>query len=323
MTAKSLPLVFPDAPTLVDVWRCLVSRFNHAELTFGHGYISAFDEAWALISHVLALPYPELAERELFLSARLTADELSTIRTLAQRRLDERLPMAYLTGEAWLGGFAFPAEAGVIVPRSLLAAPLLQRMAPWLPEDFVGERVLEVCCGSASLLVLAAMAFPEARLDGVDLNPQAIRLAQKTIASYGMEGRINLYQGDLYAPLPDAERGTYDLIIANPPYVDDATMSNLPAEYRAEPALALAGGGDGLDLVRRIVAEAAPLLAPQGYLLLEMGDHAAALMQAFPTLAPILLNNDSDQACIALFTAADLRRLTSTPTAKRTARKRP
>lgn len=309
-TAHPIPTInFPLYPSMVDGIRIIMSAFNKAELTFGHGYVSAFDEAWALVSHVTNLPFDDTNLRDYFLSARLNDDEVNQISLLAKRRINERIPLAYITGEAWLGGFSFPAEVGVIVPRSLLARPILERLSPWLPDDFTCHRALELCCGSASLMVLMAMAFPEAQVEGVDINSQALGLAEKTIAQYGLEDRIQIHQGDLYTPLTDEVRGTYDLIIANPPYVDDRSMENLPQEYRAEPKLALSGGKDGLDVVRRIIEGACTMLSPQGFLLLEMGDHAELLMEAFPKLSPILLNNDSEAACIALYSADDLAKM--------------
>lgn len=304
-----------SSPTILEVLRQLTSAFNQACLAFGHGFINAEDEAWALVSHVLAMEYPNLAQRDFFLSARLTEAEIAAVNQLANQRITQRLPMAYLTGEAWLGGYSFRAVKGVIVPRSLLAQPLLERLSPWLEESFTPKRILELCCGSASLMIVAAIVFPEATVDGVDINPLAINAANANIADYGLENRVQVFLGDLFQALP--AKNQYDLIIANPPYVDRDTMHKLPAEYLAEPALALAGGEDGLDLVHRILREAKHWLSPQGFVLLEMGDHAEALFHHYPAIAPVLLNNDSGEACIALLSAEDINRIDEGSSKKR------
>lgn len=301
----SNPLPRQNGLTLRDAWRYLTSAFNRAELTFGHGLETAFDEAWALISHVLCLPFGDAAQRQCFLSASLSAKEIATINRLAKKRL-QGIPMPYITGEAWLAGYAFRAEAGVIIPRSLLANLLVGRLTPWIADNRLMPQILELCCGSASLMILAAMAFPEAVVDGIDIDDQALIAAKRNIDDYALAGRINLFRGDLYSALPKDRKHSYDLIIANPPYVRTEDMKQLPREYRAEPALALDGGKNGLKVVERIINGAADYLTENGFLLLELGDNAQAFVARYNQLPVLWLDNDSGEQCVALIRAGDL-----------------
>lgn len=263
--------------TVRDWLRFALSRFHEAGLHFGHGSADAFDEAAYLILHALHLP-PERLEP--FLDARLLPDEVERVADIIERRIAQRLPAAYLTHEAWLQGFRFYVDDRVIVPRSFLAPLLLEQFQPWLSGD-VGD-ALDLCTGSGCLAILLAQAFPEARIDAVDLSPDALAVARRNVADYGLEHRVHLFEGDLFAPL--GER-TYDLIVANPPYVDAASVAALPPEYRHEPALALGSGHDGLDVTRAILRDAARHLNPGGLLAVEIGHNRATLEAAFPHLA--------------------------------------
>lgn len=264
--------------TLRDWLRFAVSRFNAAGLFFGHGSSNAFDEAAYLILHSLHLPLDRL---EPFLDARLLPSEARQIEQLLERRVTERLPAPYLTHEAWLQGYRFYVDERVIVPRSFLAPMILEQMQPWLAEPEEVTRALDLCTGSGCLAVLLAEAFPDADIDAVDLSPDALEVAQRNAADYGLEGRITLYQGDLFAPLAGM---TYDLIVSNPPYVNAASVAALPPEYRHEPALALGSGTDGLDATRIILRDAARHLNPGGLLAVEIGHNRAELEAAFPDL---------------------------------------
>lgn len=281
--------------TLRDLVRFGVSRFTEAGLAFGHGSDNALDEALYLARHALALP----ADRaETFLDARLTRAEIRAVLRLLQRRVDERRPAAYLTQEAWIGAHRFYVDERALVPRSYIGHWLQGDLSPWIEAPERIERVLELCTGSGCLAVLAALALPRARIDAVDLSAAALEVARRNVADYGLDARIRLVQGDLFAPLG---RRRYPLILANPPYVRADAMAQLPAEYRHEPALALAGGEDGLDIVRRIMAGARDHLARDGLLIVEAGHAREAVEAAFPHTAFTWLEVDgADDAVFAL-----------------------
>lgn len=264
--------------TVRDWLRYAVSRFNAAELFFGHGSSNAFDEAAYLILHTLHLPLDRL---EPFLDARLLPDEASQIARLLDRRVDERLPAPYLTHEAWLQGYRFYVDQRVIVPRSFLAPMILEHLQPWLTQPENVFSALDLCTGSGCLAVLLAEAFPDAEIDAVDLSSDALEVAQRNVSDYGLDERITLYQGDLFAPLAGK---TYDLIVSNPPYVNADSVAALPPEYCHEPALALGSGADGLDATRIILRDAARHLNPGGVLAVEIGHNRAAMEDAFPDL---------------------------------------
>jgi ribosomal protein L3 glutamine methyltransferase len=259
--------------TLRDLLRFGVSRFNQAQLSYGHGTDNALDEAHYLVCHALHLS-PDQAES--FLDARLTRSEVRSAIELLWTRVRERRPAAYLTHEAWIGPHRFYVDDRVIVPRSYIGHWLLGDLTPWIPEPERVTRVLELCTGSGCLAVLAALAFEHAHIDAVDVSPEALEVAQRNVVDYGLTERIGLIRGDLYAAL---QRRRYDVILANPPYVSSAAMAELPPEYRHEPALALAGGEDGLEIVRRIVSGARARLASGGVLVMEVG-HARPVVEA-------------------------------------------
>jgi ribosomal protein L3 glutamine methyltransferase len=265
-----------ELSTLRDLLRFAVSRYNEAHLFFGHGTDNAWDEAVYLLLHSLHLPLDRL---EPFLDAKLTSAERADVLHLIERRVKERLPVAYLTNEAWLGEFSFYVDERVIVPRSFIAELLREQLAPWVEDPDAVVDVLDLCTGSACLAILAAHAFPAARIDAVDLSPDALAVARHNVADYDLAARIRLVEGNLFAGLKSRR---YDLIIANPPYVNAAAMATLPAEYRREPELALASGDDGLDLTRAILAGARKHLRPHGLLVVEIGHNREALEAAFP-----------------------------------------
>ena len=265
-----------ELSTLRDLLRFAVSRYNEARLFFGHGTDNAWDEAVYLLLHSLHLPLDRL---EPFLDAKLTSAERADVLHLIERRVKERLPVAYLTNEAWLGEFSFYVDERVIVPRSFIAELLCEQLAPWVEDPDAVADVLDLCTGSACLAILAAHAFPAARIDAVDLSPDALAVARHNVADYDLAARIRLVEGNLFAGLKSRR---YDLIIANPPYVNAAAMATLPAEYRREPELALASGDDGLDLTRAILAGARRQLRPHGLLVVEIGHNREALEAAFP-----------------------------------------
>lgn len=264
--------------TVRDCVRFAVSRFNQTGLFFGHGSDTAYDEAVYLILHSLHLPLDQL---DPFLDSRLTASEVQSVLDVLKRRVNERLPAAYLTQEAWLGEYRFYVDERVIVPRAFIAELLRDQLAPWVTDPDAVSSVLDLCTGSGCLAILAALAFPDARIDAADLSPDALAVARINVSSYELDDQIELMLSDLFAGL----RGrTYDLIVSNPPYVNAASVATLPEEYRHEPALALGSGEDGLDATRIILAQAREHLNPDGILIVEIGHNRNALEAAYPHL---------------------------------------
>lgn len=294
---------FDDTESLITVrdWlRFAVSRFNEAKLFFGHGSDNAFDEAAYLILHTLHLPLDRL---EPFLDASLTHVESEGVRAVLERRVRERLPAAYLTHEAWLVGHRFYVDERVIVPRSFIAELLQDQLAPWVEDADAVTDVLDLCTGSGCLAVLAALAFPAARVDAADLSKDALAVAARNVADYDLGARIELLESDLFAALGGRR---YDLIVSNPPYVDAASVAALPPEYRAEPALALGSGDDGLDATRRILASAAAHLQPGGLLVVEIGHNRDALEAAYPALPFTWLDTESGDQFVFMLRREDL-----------------
>ncbi|MBY0577224.1 MAG: 50S ribosomal protein L3 N(5)-glutamine methyltransferase [Gallionellaceae bacterium] len=264
--------------TLRDCLRFAVSRFNQAGLFFGHGSSDAYDEAAYLILHTLHLPLDRL---EPFLDANLTDSERAEVLNIIQRRVEQRIPAAYLTHQAFLGEFSFYVDERVIVPRSFIAELLREQLSPWIAEPEEIGSVLDLCTGSGCLAILAAHAFPNARVDAVDLSPDALAVAQRNVADYELQDRVHLIESDLFGKLGGSQ---YDLIISNPPYVDAASVAALPQEYLHEPELALGSGDDGLDATRIILKYAAQHLTGNGLLVVEIGHNREALEAAYPDL---------------------------------------
>ncbi len=264
--------------TVRDYLRFAVSRFYQAKLFFGHGSSDAYDEAVYLILHTLHLPIDTLAP---FLDAHLTPSECSEVLNIIQRRVEQRIPAAYLTHEAFLGEYSFYVDERVIVPRSFIAELLRQQLSPWIADPESVASVLDLCTGSGCLAVLAADAFPNAMIDAVDLSLGALSVATRNITDYELDARVKLIESDLFAKL---EGRQYDLIISNPPYVDAESGASLPEEYLHEPELALGSGLDGLDATRQILQHAAEYLTCNGILIVEIGHNRDALEAAYPKL---------------------------------------
>lgn len=264
--------------TVRDYLRFAVSRFYHAKLFFGHGSSEAYDEAVYLILHTLHLPVDTLAP---FLDAHLTPSERNEVLSVIQRRVEQRIPAAYLTHEAFLGEYSFYVDERVIVPRSFIAELLRQSLSPWIADPEATASVLDMCTGSGCLAILAADAFPNATVDAVDLSPDALEVARRNVTDYELEERVNLIESDLFARLDGRK---YDLIISNPPYVDAESVAALPQEYLHEPKLALGSGRDGLDATRAILKHAAEHLTDNGILIIEIGHNRDALEAAYPKL---------------------------------------
>lgn len=287
--------------TVRDVVRFSVSRFGEAELAFGHGSGTALDEAAYLVCHSLSLP---LANLDAFLDARLLPVEVERTLALIRRRVIERIPAAYLTGEAFLGEYRFRVDERVIVPRSYIAHWLMTEGSPWLPAPERTRDALELCTGSGCLAIVMALELDHALVTAVDISAPALAVARQNVADYGLEDRILLREGDLFDAIDPSSR--FDLIVSNPPYVTADAMARLPAEYRHEPQIALAGGDDGLTIVRRILAQARGFLRPKGTLVVEVGHARENVETAFPDLPFTWLDVDGVDDAVFLLTREQL-----------------
>ncbi len=286
--------------TVRDWLRHGVSRFGEAGIAFGHGTTNAFDEAAYLILHTLHLPLDRL---EPFLDARLTTPERQRLADILKRRVDQRVPAAYLTGEAWLGDYRFFVDERVIVPRSFIAELLGDGLEPFVGDPARVQSALDLCTGSGCLAVLLAHAYPDAEIDAVDISPDALAVAQHNVAEYNLGGRIDLIASDFFANLAGKR---YDLIVSNPPYVTALAMAELPPEFRHEPELALAGGDDGLDALRTILRDAAAHLQPEGTLVVEIGHNRDAVDAAFPALPFVWLETAGADDAVFVLKREDL-----------------
>jgi ribosomal protein L3 glutamine methyltransferase len=261
--------------TLRDVLRFAVTRFSEAGVFFGHGQADAFDEAAFLVMRSLRLPLERL---DVFLGAYLTHGEINTLLQQIDLRVKKRLPAAYILKEAWLQGLKFYVDERVIVPRSFIGELLRDQLQPWIADPDGALDVLDLCTGSGCLAVLAAEVFAAARIDAVDLSADALAVAQKNVEDYQLQGRVRLVQSDLFAAVAPRR---YDLIVCNPPYVPDASMQRLPQEYQHEPDLALAGGSDGMKVIKRLLREARGHLKRGGLLVVEVGGERATVEKHF------------------------------------------
>ncbi|NEX59789.1 50S ribosomal protein L3 N(5)-glutamine methyltransferase [Noviherbaspirillum galbum] len=290
-----------DFSTVRDLLRYATTCFNTAGLFFGHGNSNAFDEAAYLILHTLKLPLDKL---DPFLDARLLPDETAAVLKVIERRTVERVPAAYLTNEAWLGNYRFYVDERVIVPRSFIAELVPDRFSPWIEDPDAVTRILELCTGSGCLPIMLADAFANAEVDAVDISRDALAVAQRNVDDYDLQDRITLIESDLYSRVPPKK---YDLIVTNPPYVNSGSMSRLPKEYLHEPQIALAGGDDGMDLVRRIMAGAAERLTDDGILVVEVGNERPFTEAAFPDLELTWMSTSAGDDMVFLVTADQLK----------------
>lgn len=286
--------------TVRDYLRYAVSRFNAAQLFFGHGSDNAWDEAVYLTLHTLHLPLDRL---EPFLDARLLPHEREVLLDIYRRRCEERLPAAYLTNEAWLGEHHFYVDDRVIVPRSFIAELLDDQLTPWIDDPWAIKSALDLCTGSGCLAILTALAFPNADVAAVDLSEHAIAVAERNVADYGLCDRIELIQSDAFKNL---EGRKFDLIVSNPPYVNAESVATLPPEYLHEPELALGSGEDGLDFARIILREAKKHLTDNGLLIVEIGHNRDALEAAYPKLPFTWLDTAAGDEYVFMLHATDL-----------------
>jgi ribosomal protein L3 glutamine methyltransferase len=283
-----------------DWLRWSISRFNEANLFFGHGCDNARDEAAWLINHVLHLPLDQFDQ---FQDTRLTRSERQALFNLINQRVTRRIPAAYLTNSAWLGSFRFYVDERVIVPRSYFAELLDEALSPWLDNPDEVRSALDLCTGSGCLAIIMAHTFPQAAIDAVDLSPDALAVARRNVDDYGLAEQVELIESDLFSALTDRQ---YDLIISNPPYVTAESMQQLPTEYRHEPEMALAAGDDGLDIVRRMLAQAAAHLTADGLLMVEVGHNADLVEEAFPHVPFTWIDTVSSESKIFMLSRSQL-----------------
>ncbi|MDP3521358.1 MAG: 50S ribosomal protein L3 N(5)-glutamine methyltransferase [Hydrogenophaga sp.] len=286
--------------TLTELIHSTEQRLQIAGVSFGQGTTNAFDEAVWLVLWRLGLPLDCDLDTEG--ERPVTVDEQAQVSALIEQRITTRQPAAYLTQEAWLQGVSFYVDERVIIPRSLIAEPLADgTLDAWLSADT--RHVLDLCTGNGSLAVLAALAWPDVNVTGADLSPDALAVAHINVDRHGLQGRVTLIESDGLTACP----GPYDLILCNPPYVNAQSMAELPAEFRAEPELALAGGNDGMDFVRALLRDAPSRLSAHGVLVLEIGHERAHFEAAFPQLQPVWLSTSAGDDQVLLLTAEALR----------------
>ncbi|MBI2961273.1 MAG: 50S ribosomal protein L3 N(5)-glutamine methyltransferase [Betaproteobacteria bacterium] len=293
----------PMKPGTLGDWIAYAAmRLSKARLHFGHGTHNAAEEAAWLVQSVAGIPYDRLAAS---LDTSLTPAQQRRAEKLIEERIGSRAPLAYLLHEAWLGEERFYVDRRVIVPRSFIAELLPKSLAPWIVDPKRIRRALDLCTGSGCLAVLLALAFPQAKVDAIDISPAALVVARRNVRAYGLESRVRLLRSDLFAGLAAVP---YEVIVANPPYVNARGVKHLPLEYRHEPALALAGGRDGLDFVRRIINDAPGFLAPRGLLIVEVGHNRKALERVFPSLPFTWLQTSRGDGFVFLLAREDLTR---------------
>lgn len=288
-----------DLHTIRDFLRYTSSRFAASHLYFGHGTDNVWDEAVQLVLRSVHLP---LENNNVFLDARLVRAERELIVERIERRINERVPIAYLLGEGWFMGMPFNIDERVLVPRSPIGELLENGLQPWLGAQPV-QRILDLCTGSGCIGIGAASVFDEAEVDLSDISEDALKVAASNIELHGLEGRVRAIRSDVFANI----EGQYDVILSNPPYVDAEDMADMPDEFHHEPALGLAAGVDGLDIARRIITGAAEHLTDDGLLIVEVGNSWGALDDAYPDLPLTWLEFDNGGDGVFLITARDLR----------------
>lgn len=304
MFTETLDDTFDEAKsslkTVRDMIRFANSQFNDANLHFGHGSDNAYDEAVYLILQTLKLPLNTL---EPYLDAVLLPSERAQLLYLIQRRVQERIPVAYLTNHAKQGDFDFYVDERVIIPRSFIYELLGEPLRPWIEHDELIHRALDLCTGSGTLAIQMAEHYPAAKIDAVDISLEALEVASINVEDYHLENRIELIHTDLFTGLDDK---TYDLIVSNPPYVDAESVADLPDEYTYEPELALGSGIDGLDATREILLRAAKHLNPKGVLLVEIGHNRDVLERTYPELPFMWLETSGGDGFVFLLTREQL-----------------
>lgn len=295
----SIHAIPEELKTIKDYVRWGVSRFNEADLYYGHGMASALDEVVYLCLFALHLPHNF---SQIYFDTALTQDEKQAVFKLLSRRIEEKVPASYLTGEAWFAGLPFVVNENVLVPRSPIAELIEKQFEPWVEAESV-ENILDLCCGSGCIGIASAYAFDWAYVDMVDISPAAIDVAKENIERHHLDERVSVIESDLFESVPQRH---YDIIVSNPPYVDAEDMASLPDEYLHEPALGLAAGDDGLDLVVPMLQQARKYLTDQGILVVEVGNSQHALQEAYPHVPFYWLDFERGGSGIFLLTAEQL-----------------
>jgi ribosomal protein L3 glutamine methyltransferase len=274
-------------------------RFNEGELYYGHGTSEALDEAAWLVGSALGI-LPGGLDAEL--DRELTGDELARLDALVTRRINERIPVAYLLKEAWFAGHRFYIDQRALIPRSLIGEYVLEHFQPWIDEHRVHD-VLDLCTGSGCIAIAVALEFPEARVDAADISVDALAVAERNVHEYGLADRVTITQSNVFENLPGRQ---YDVIVSNPPYVPRSSMLELPAEYKHEPELALVAENEGLSIVAEILFRSAAYLRPGGILIVEVGESREALEQRFPEIPFTWLAHGSGEDSVFLLSRSDL-----------------
>lgn len=302
-TPASVSTIFDQAraelSTIRDFLRWAASEFIAAKLFYGHGTDNPWDEAEQLVLHAIHLA-PPLGDE--WLDAKLTTSERERVITNIRRRIEERIPAAYITGQAWFAGLPYIVDERVLVPRSPIAELIEKRFAPWLVKE--PQQILDLCTGSGCIGIACAHAFPDAEVQLSDISYDALAVAEENIQQHGLTERVFAMQSDLFENLFGQR---FDLIVSNPPYVDAEDMASLPEEFHAEPELGLASGNDGLDFTRRLLAEAADFLTDEGLLVVEVGNSWPALEAAYPSLPFTWVEFERGGHGVFVLTARDLR----------------
>ena len=303
MSGKRRSVQAPRLVTLGDWLRHAEKLYARHKVALGQVATNAHDEALYLLLHTLARP---LDSRPAVLRCKLGPDEALRVEEVFRRRLEERVPAAYLTREAWLGAHKFYVDERVIIPRSYFVELLPEQITQWLPANKPVKRAADLCTGSGCLAILLAHQFPGAKVDAIELSPDAMAVAKFNVASHGLARRVQLFHSDVFDAVP---RVKYDLILSNPPYVPTREVRNLPAEFKKEPSMALDGGRDGLDIIRKLLRQSADRLQPHGILAIEVGGLRRAMDRTFPELDLHWLHTVDGEDCVCLVQAARLQNL--------------